>query len=189
MFKSVFSRVQGPCPQADSALHKLVHSGRLFVARQARECPAHRAEVKTNEKKLRVMEVTALFCDHAEATPDGRLNIRGVFNELYAPAFPARQDRMVLVGQVIWDREDHGRIPFRIDLKDPGDSPIFTIDGHSDVEARSEGRAPAKTQLVLPLEKVIFADPGEYRVYAEFGGREFSGPSLYLLRSPDAGPS
>ncbi len=126
------------------------------------------------------MEVTALFCDHAETMPDGRLNISGVFSELYAPAFPARQDHMVLVGLVAWDRSDHGRIPFRIDLNGPDDSPVYTIEGHSDVDVRPADKAPARTHLVMPLEKVIFAEPGLYYVAGEIGGKEFSGPQLYL---------
>ena len=38
----------------------------------------------------------ALVCDHAEQTDDGKLDIRGVFNDLAAPGFPAKHD-MVLV--------------------------------------------------------------------------------------------
>ena len=46
------------------------------------------------------MEAVFLFCADAQAGPDGKLDIHGVFNELHAPAFPARQDQMVLVGIV-----------------------------------------------------------------------------------------
>ncbi len=36
------------------------------------------------------MEAVFLFCADAQAGPDGKLDIHGVFNELYAPDFPAR---------------------------------------------------------------------------------------------------
>lgn len=129
------------------------------------------------------MEITALFCDKAQAWENGKLDIEGVFSELYAPDFPARQDSMTLVGIVQWEREDDGRQPFRIDLDHPDGHPIFTVDGHTDVEARPEPRPPAKTYLILPFEKVVFTAPGRYRVRTAIKGRTFDGPSLFLVKS------
>ena len=51
------------------------------------------------------MELSAFICDDARVTHDGRLDLAGVFNELYAPAFPARQTRLVLVAHVAEDRK------------------------------------------------------------------------------------
>ena len=45
----------------------------------------------------------ALVCDHAEETPDGKLDIRGVFHDLAAPGLPARHD-MVPALAVGWPR-------------------------------------------------------------------------------------
>lgn len=129
------------------------------------------------------MEITALFCDNATAAADGKLDIRGVFNELYAPDFPARQDHLVLAGVMQWERQDAGRKPFRIDLTHPDGHSVFTIEGHTDVEARPEPRPPAKTYLVLPMENVIFTSPGRYGVRTHVNGREYAGPSLFLVKS------
>lgn len=129
------------------------------------------------------MEITALFCDRAEVTGDGKCNIEGVFNELYAPGFPARQDAMTLVGVIQWDREDSGRQPFVIHLLHPDGDPVYTIDGHSDVEPRDPQRPPAKTYLVLPMEKVIFTEPGCYRARIRVKEREVNGPALYVMRT------
>ncbi len=129
------------------------------------------------------MEAVFLFCADAKAGPDGKLDIHGVFNELYAPEFPARQDSMVLVGIVEWQRDLEGRIPFTVDLVDSDGKAIFSIEGHTDVEARPESRAPAKTQLILPLKNVMFPVPGHYRVQIDINGTELSGPSMHLLRS------
>ena len=41
------------------------------------------------------MEAVFLFCRDAGTGPDGKMDIHGVFNELLAPDFPAKQDRMV----------------------------------------------------------------------------------------------
>lgn len=129
------------------------------------------------------MEISALFCDRATARENGKLDIEGVFNELYAPGFPAKQDTMTFVGVVQWEHEDGGRHPFRVDLDHPDGHPIFTVDGHTDVESRPGSRAPAKTYLILPFEKVVFTSPGRYRVRAEIDGSTFDGPSLYLVES------
>ena len=129
------------------------------------------------------MEAVFLFCTDAGNTTDGKLSIHGIFNELRAPDFPARQDQMVLVGIVEWQRDLQGRIPFTVDLTDPEGKSIFSIEGHTDVEARQLSQAPAKTQLILPLKKVMFPVPGHYRVRININGTELSGPSMHLMRS------
>lgn len=133
------------------------------------------------------MEICALFCDRATARENGKLDIEGVFNELYAPGFPAKQESMTFVGVVQWDRGDDGRRPFRIDLDHPDGHPIFTVDGHTDVESRDEPRPPAKTYLILPFEKVVFTSPGHYRVHADIDGHPFDGPSLFLVETREEG--
>jgi hypothetical protein len=130
-----------------------------------------------------MMEAVFLFCTNAGVGPDGKLSIHGIFNELRAPDFPALQDRMVLVGIVEWQRDLEGRIPFAVDLNDPDGVSIFSVEGHTDVEARPESKAPAKTQLILPLKNVMFPVPGHYRVRININGSELSGPSMHLLRS------
>ncbi len=131
------------------------------------------------------MESMLLFCKEAAAGPDGRLNIQGVFNELYASDFPARQEHLVLAGVIEWERHTQGRIPFKIDLTGPDGKSVFSIDGHTDVEFRPVNSAPAKTQLVLPMEKVMFPVPGQYRVRLTVNDAETLGPSMHLMRSDD----
>jgi len=130
-----------------------------------------------------MMEAVFLFCTNAGVGPDGKLSIHGIFNELRAPDFPARQDEMVLVGIVEWQRNLEGRIPFTVDLNDPAGISIFSIEGHTDVEARPPSKAPAKTQLILPLKNVMFPVPGHYRVRININGTDLPGPSMHLLRS------
>jgi len=129
------------------------------------------------------MEAVFLFCADAGAGPDGRLNIHGVFNELFAPDFPARQDRIVLAGVVEWQRDVQGRIPFKMDLADPEGMSIFTIDGHTEVEHQLHSRAPAKTQFILPLTNIMFPVPGRYQMRIDIDGTEIAGPTMYLMRS------
>jgi len=129
------------------------------------------------------MEAVFLFCTEAGTGPDGKLNIHGIFNELQAPDFPARQDRIVLVGIVEWQRDLQGRIPFAVNLTDPEGMSIFLVKGHTDVEARPHSKSPAKTHLILPLKNVMFPAPGHYRVRININGIDLAGPSMHLSRS------
>ena len=125
-----------------------------------------------------------LLCSHARAGPDNNLNIYGVFNELYAPDFPARQDRLVLAGIIEWDKQEQGRIAFKIDLLDPSDRSIFTIEGHTDVDPAENSGSPPKSQFVLPMEKVLFPIAGRYKVRLTIEGKKLTGPSIYLIKRP-----
>lgn len=115
--------------------------------------------------------------------------MHGVFNDLYAPGFPAKQDRMVLVLVVEWDRSDHGRYTFKVDLVGPGERPTLTIDGHTDVDDRPRDRPPARTRLIMPLEEIVFPEPGAYTFQLRVKGRTMTGPAIHLVRSePESEP-
>ena len=132
------------------------------------------------------MECALFFCHRAGSDDSGQLEIRGIFDELRAPSFPARQPRMRLAGLVSWSDGERGRVPFLIELLDPGDKAVFTIQGFSEVEESPGSAAPPRTQLNLPLEDVTFPEPGRYRIRLEVEGTQVYGPSLYLGKAHDA---
>ena len=127
--------------------------------------------------------VLAFVCQEAGQDSQGRLDARGIYQDLYAPGFPARQEHMVLVAVLEWDRADHGRHQFRMDLLDPDGQEALTLSGHTDVDAREGEHPPARTQLVMPLENVVFKRPGAYRLRVRVKGRDLRGPALHLLRT------
>ena len=124
--------------------------------------------------------LTAAICDHAAHTTNGKLDLRGVFHDLYAPGFPARQDRMTLVVTLEWDRSDEGPHAFRIHIRDPDGRPTLTVEGESRVAPTSADRPPARTPVVMPLENVVFPVPGRYDFEVKVKGRVLSGPTLFL---------
>ena len=125
--------------------------------------------------------LAAAVCDHAAATPDGKLNLQGIFHDLYAPGFPARQDRMTLVLSLEWDRSDAGLHSFRVDVRGPGGRPTLTVEGQSEVTPRPTDRPPPRTQLVMPLEDVVFPVPGRYEFEVKVKGNVLAGPTLHLV--------
>lgn len=129
----------------------------------------------------------ALVCDDARMRPDGKMDVDGVFNDLAAPGFPARQDRMVLVTAIEWDRSDQGRNKFKVDLKGPDGKLSLTVEGETDVDPRPAHRPPPRTRLILPLENVVFPQAGRYRFEIRVKGQTLPGPSIFLMEGEPAG--
>ncbi len=127
-----------------------------------------------------------VICDDAKPNEQGKLDVHGIFNDLYAPGFPAQQEHMTLVLVVEWDREDEGRYRFRVDLLDPDGQAVLAVDGHTDVDRRPADRPPPRTRLVTPLDRVVFPRPGPYEFRVTMKGQAFRGPSLYLVESEEA---
>ena len=124
----------------------------------------------------------AFFCDDARETPDGKLDVSGIFHDLFAPGFPAMQERMVLVLVLDWDRSDQGQYKMKAELKGPDGRTVLTVDGHSDVSPARTGHPPARTRLIMTLEKAVFPDPGKYHLRITAKGKRFRGPSLHLVK-------
>lgn len=123
----------------------------------------------------------ALACEDARARPDGRLDFSGVFDELQAPGFPAAQDRMTVVFIMEWPADAVGRHEFTADLVDPDQRKVLTIEGHTEVGASHPGTRP-RTQLIMPLERVVFPVEGEYRFLLTVGDARTTAFSLHVSR-------
>ena len=124
-------------------------------------------------------------CADARPTPDGRIDVHGVFHDLSAPGFPARQDHLVLVLVIEWGREDHGRYLFKADLEDEDGEISLTVEGETEVHRPAPGQPPARSQLIMPMEGVVFPHPGQYTFRVKVKGTTLTGPGLYLMEAPD----
>lgn len=126
----------------------------------------------------------SLACEDAHARPDGRLDFIGVFDELNAPGFPAAQDRMTVVFVMEWGPDQEGRQEFTADLLAADDRKVLTIEGHTDVDP-AKGSARPKTQLIMPLERVVFPVAGEYRFVLSVGDTRTTAFTLVVSESPE----
>jgi hypothetical protein len=131
----------------------------------------------------------ALLCERAEAGEDERMTAHGIFRRLYAPGFPAQQDRLVLVVAMEWDAGEEGRHEFRIDLLDPADSPGLTISGHTDVRQHGGSEPPAMTRLIMPIDDVVFPSAGRYEFVLHILGQQVPLAPLHLIEDERARPS
>ncbi|MDZ7780925.1 MAG: hypothetical protein U5R14_13470 [Gemmatimonadota bacterium] len=125
------------------------------------------------------------ICDEAHATPEGKLELHGVYHDLSAPGFPAQQDRMVLVLVLEWEPEEHGRYRFRADLEDEEGNVSLTVEGETEVNAPTSGNPPSRSQLIMPIEGVIFPHPGQYVFRVKVKGRTLEGPGVFLMEVPE----
>jgi hypothetical protein len=128
----------------------------------------------------------ALLCEHAQERGDGRLDVHGVFHQLYAPAFPAQQDKMTLAVAVEWEAHERGKIEFSIELADPSGSPALSITGHTDVGEQQPFQGPPQTRLIMPLDGVVFPAEGSYAFEWVAGAERVRLAPLHLIRDPGA---
>jgi hypothetical protein len=126
----------------------------------------------------------AVVCENAESRTDGRIDAHGIFHQLYAAAFPAKQDQMVLIVNLEWAEAETGRIEFKIDLVDPSGSPAITISGHTDVGNPTEYDAPPQSRIIIPLEDVVFPVEGKYEFELSAHGHQVGVAPLYLVKDP-----
>lgn len=117
--------------------------------------------------------------------PDGRVDLSGVFHHLFAPGFPAQQDRMTLVVVVEWTEEEAGRTPFKIDLLDPSGAPVGTISGHTEVGTPKPMEPPQQTRLVMALDNVVFPAAGTYEFELHVGEHRERVAILHLIENPE----
>lgn len=130
-----------------------------------------------------ILKLSAV-CEAARERPDGRFDLAGVFHELSAPGFPAMQDSMTAVFVMEWEADEAGRQPLRADLVHESGRRVLTIEGHTDVEARTDDRSPAQTRLIMPMKQVIFPEPGRYRFQLIAGGDAVDAWSIYVGEDP-----
>ncbi len=126
----------------------------------------------------------AAVCNDARPTPDGKIDIHGIYHDLSAPGFPAKQDNLVLVVVLEWDRSDHGRYIFKADLEDDEGNISLTVEGETEVVQPEEGSPPARSQLIMPLDGVVFPHAGQYTFRVKVKGETLDGPGIFLIDAP-----
>jgi len=123
----------------------------------------------------------AAICDDARPTPEGKLDLHGVYSDLSAPGFPAQQDRLVLVLVLEWAPTDEGRYIFKADLEDEEGNISLTVEGETEVRAQAPGHPPSRSQLIMPMEDVVFPHAGQYTFRVKTKGQILEGPGVFLI--------
>jgi hypothetical protein len=123
----------------------------------------------------------AVIAEDAQLRHDGRMDVHGIFHELYAPGYPARQEQLTLVTTIEWDDTERGAIDFTVNLLDPDGSPVLTINAQTQVEDQYAVHRPARTQMAIPMDAVVFPRAGAYEFELSVGDVKQGLAPIYLI--------
>ena len=103
-----------------------------------------------------------LAADYANITREGKLNVMGLFQEIYAPNFPARHSSMHLVAKLgaelgEWEQTRD----FTVRLLDADANSIVELSGQFEVPRGAQARRP-EVNLILELKDIVFPKEGIY---------------------------
>ena len=76
------------------------------------------------------------------------------------------------------------RYLFKADLEDEDGKTSLTVEGETEVHRPAPDQPPARSQLVMPLEGVVFPRAGQYTFRVKVKGNVLTGPGLYLVEAP-----
>ena len=128
----------------------------------------------------------SVIAEDAQLRHDGRMDVHGIYHELYAPGFPARQDKLTLVTTIEWDATERGAIDFSVNLLDPQAAPVLTINAQTQVEDQYAVHRPARTQMAIPIDQLIFPRAGAYEFELTVGDTKQALAPIYLIEDPEA---
>ncbi len=128
----------------------------------------------------------AVLCEHADERPDGRIDIEGIFHQLYAPGFPAQQDRVTLAVVIEWNEGERGDVHFSIEMLDPSRTPALSIGGHTEVSEQQLDQGPPQTRILMPIDRIVFPTEGTYLFELVVGEERQVIAPLHLIRNGPA---
>jgi hypothetical protein len=109
------------------------------------------------------------MADFASVSIGDKLNVLGIFDAVFAPTFPIRLVQMVFVLRFLFEFEDGGKEQdVTIRLEDEDGTPIIEGIGKVAVDRVPPGASQSKN-VILQLQNVAFAAPGNYRWLVRYG--------------------
>src|SRR3989304_2646878 len=119
------------------------------------------------------MELTLAFlADAANLSEGGKLNVLGMFNQIYSDTFPYRHPSMTCVVRFTASPAEFGK-PKEVELTImyPDGKPLGTLRGQTTVPTPLDGKR-AYVELILGLNGIPFERPGDYQFAILVGGEE-----------------
>ena len=108
------------------------------------------------------MDVLAfLVADYANISQDNKLNVMGIFGNIYAARFPAKHLSLTLVAKLSPGFGEYGQRGISIDLIDEDAKKIFSLKGNLEVPPPIEGKKP-ELNLIFDIQEIIFPRAGRY---------------------------
>ena len=134
------------------------------------------------------MEVDlAVVADAANVSQEGKLNILGVFDTIWAREFPFRHAAMVFVVRFTADFPDTGSRQLQVRLIDADGEQLFKAEGPLKVPAGGPGR-PSKPHVIMGLGGVSFPKPGDFSFEVIVDEQHMRSVPIYIMEAPKAQP-
>lgn len=129
----------------------------------------------------------AVIADAANVSQEGKLNILGVFDTIWARNFPFRHAAMVFVLRVRADFTEEGSHRLEIRLMDADGKQLFKAEGPFQVPSGLPGR-PIKPHVVMGLSGISFPQPGDYSFEVMVDDEPLRSVPLYVVEALPAPP-
>lgn len=129
----------------------------------------------------------AVMADAANVSQEGKLNILGVFDTIWARDFPVRHPAMVFVLRVRADFTDQGTHHLQVRLMDADGNQLFKAEGPLQVPSAAPGRH-TRPHIIMGLNGITFAKPGDYSFEVMVDDHHLKSIPLHLLRAPASPP-
>ena len=121
-----------------------------------------------------------LTADYANITREVKLNVMGIFNNIYTQIFPARHSSMHLIAKLGAELGEYGQTrDFTVVLLDEDGNQIFDLSGQIQIPMGGRGIKP-EVNIILELKDIVFPKPGIYQ-FVFFVEKDHKGEiSLYV---------
>ncbi len=128
----------------------------------------------------------AVVADAANVSQEGKLNILGIFDTIWAREFPFRHSAMVFVLRVTADFTDTGAHQLQVRLMGADGEQLFKAEGPLKVPPGTPGR-PVKPHVIMGLGGVSFPKPGDYSFEVIVDEQPLRSVPLHVMPAPAAG--
>lgn len=135
------------------------------------------------------MDITfAVVADYANVSREGKLNVMGIFDRVFARQLPARFPPMQLVVRLEADyAELDTEHAIRVQLADPDGEAVFDIDGSFTPRGGQPGQKTSVNH-VLQLGNVPLQEVGTHRVLVWIDGDLKREVPIHVVKAPDTAP-
>jgi hypothetical protein len=109
-----------------------------------------------------VRVILALLADYANVSREGKLNIMGVFDSIYARSFPVTHPHMQLVIRFEAEAAEAGSTrQIEVQLQAQDGELIFRLPASMTIQRGDPGEV-VRADHILAMNNVAFAEPGRY---------------------------
>ncbi len=118
------------------------------------------------------MQALLLLADAANITVNGKLNVLGIFNQIYVRELPARQPQFFVVIKIVSDiGETSDPRKFTVSLVDDGGTELGRVDGEFNFPQASSGMPRPEANIIFPITDLVFSNAGMFHFTLLVNGR------------------